>query len=315
MSAGQNELPAIDHFSQLAKAARVVLDKDAGPSFTEQYVSREQGKIYVRDYEGAEPAFVLMHGFPDNLHIYDYLIPQLVARGRRVVTFDFLGFGRSDKPVGAAYSFKQQLGDLRAVVNSFGLGTIVPVVHDASGPAGLNFAIDYPDSTASLVILNCGYDNAPTVKWPEMIELFANPTLRALANAVLQSPEQFGWVVNFQRSLFRNNLADRHNARYDSFLVPLIDKNFRDAPSSAPAFGQMTAQFYAELTRNTSRLSKLEDLAVPAKIIWGEDDPYINVGVAQHYKNHLKHASLKVIAAGHWLQIDEPEQVAKEMLS
>ena len=41
-----------------------------------------------------------MHGFPDNLHIYDYLIPHLVARGRRVVAFDFLGFGEFDKPAG-----------------------------------------------------------------------------------------------------------------------------------------------------------------------------------------------------------------------
>jgi haloalkane dehalogenase len=35
---------------------------------------------------------VLMHGFPDNLHIYDELIPHLVAAGRWVVTFRFPGF-------------------------------------------------------------------------------------------------------------------------------------------------------------------------------------------------------------------------------
>jgi pimeloyl-ACP methyl ester carboxylesterase len=29
----------------------------------------------------------------------------------------------------------------------------------------------------------------------------------------------------------------------------------------------------------------------------------------------LKHASLYLVPAGHWLQIDEPEQVATEMLS
>ena len=56
-----------------------------------------------------------MHGFPDNLHIYDDLVPHLVAAGRRVVTFDFLGFGASDKP-GTGYSFAQQMGDLEAVV-------------------------------------------------------------------------------------------------------------------------------------------------------------------------------------------------------
>jgi haloalkane dehalogenase len=39
------------------------------PSFIEHYVSRQQGRVYARDHEGAGPAFVLMHGFPDNLHI------------------------------------------------------------------------------------------------------------------------------------------------------------------------------------------------------------------------------------------------------
>jgi pimeloyl-ACP methyl ester carboxylesterase len=59
-----------------------------------------------------------MHGFPDNLRVYDELIPYLIAGGRRVVTFDFLGFGASDKPVGATYTFKLQLGDMEAVVDA-----------------------------------------------------------------------------------------------------------------------------------------------------------------------------------------------------
>jgi len=71
---------------------------DSKPVFAEHHVPREQGRVYARDYKGADPAFVLMHGLPDNLHIWDDLIPYLVASGRRVVSFDFLGFGASDKP-------------------------------------------------------------------------------------------------------------------------------------------------------------------------------------------------------------------------
>src|SRR2546425_1054869 len=100
---------------------------DSKPFFAENHVPREQRRVYARDYKGADPAFVLMHGFPDNLHIWDDLIPYLVASGRRVVAFDFLGFGASDKPSGAIYSFKQQLGDLETVVEVLGLGKIVPV--------------------------------------------------------------------------------------------------------------------------------------------------------------------------------------------
>jgi haloalkane dehalogenase len=288
---------------------------DSPPSFTEHHVPREQGRVYARDYEGAGPAFVLMHGFPDNSHIYDDLIPHLVAGGRRVVAFDFLGFGASDKPAGATYSFSQQLGDLKAVVDDLELGKIVPVMHDSSGAAGTNFAIDYPENVASLVILNSAFARAPTDKWPELIELFATTNLKALSSAIMQSPAQFGWIVNFQREQFKKSLADKHKARYDAFLGQIIDGNFRNQPSSGPAFAQMTSQFFAELDRNTTRISKMEALDIPAKVIWGENDPYINVGVARNFQSHLKHASLHLVPAGHWLQIDEPELVAKEMLS
>ena len=59
--------------------------------YREHWVTRGEYRIYVREYNGEEPAIVLMHGFPDNLHLYDRLVPHLVAEGRRVVVFDFLG--------------------------------------------------------------------------------------------------------------------------------------------------------------------------------------------------------------------------------
>ena len=58
---------------------------DSKPVFTEHHVSRDRGSLYARDYDGTSPAFVLMHGFPDNLRIYDDLIPYLVAGRRRAI--------------------------------------------------------------------------------------------------------------------------------------------------------------------------------------------------------------------------------------
>jgi pimeloyl-ACP methyl ester carboxylesterase len=82
------------------------------PAFTEHRVRHAGGSLYVRDFPGSGPAFVLLHGFPDNSYIYDHLIPHLAGAGRRTMAFDFLGFGASDKPEGAVYTFEQQLGDL-----------------------------------------------------------------------------------------------------------------------------------------------------------------------------------------------------------
>jgi haloalkane dehalogenase len=289
---------------------------DTKPSFIEHYVPREEGRVYVREYAGTNPAFVLMHGFPDNLQIYDQLIPHLVAAGRRVVTFDFLGFGASDKPAGANYSFKQQQNDLEAVVEALHLAKIVPVGHDAGGPAAINFAIDHPDRVTSLCLLNTFYAATPTIRLPELIELFANPSLKALAEAITQSPEQFAFVLRFQQKRFLETLPEEQKATFEAILAPIINNNFnfgRQA-GSGPAFAQMTAQVYEEVTRNTQRLPDLEAIDIRVKLIWGNTDLNLNTGVAEDFQSHLKHASLLVLSAGHWPQIDTPEQVAKEML-
>ena len=67
------------------------------PAFTEHRVRHAGGSLYVRDFPGSGPAFVLLHGFPDNSYIYDHLIPHLAGAGRSTIAFDFLGFGASDK--------------------------------------------------------------------------------------------------------------------------------------------------------------------------------------------------------------------------
>jgi haloalkane dehalogenase len=120
------------------------------PAFTEHRVQHAGGSLYVRDFPGSGPAFVPLHGFPDNSHIYDDLIPHLTAAGLRTIAFDFLGFGASDKPEGAVYTFEQQLGDLEAVADAFGLEKIIPVGHDAGGPAAVNFALRHPTRAAGI---------------------------------------------------------------------------------------------------------------------------------------------------------------------
>jgi haloalkane dehalogenase len=283
-------------------------------AFTEHRVPRTEGSLYVRDYAGAEPAFVLMHGFPDNLHIWDDLIPHLTASGRRVVTFDFLGFGASDKPANVLYSFKQQLGDLEAVVESLGLGKIVPVAHDSSGMATLNYTLSRPDSVDSAIMLNSAYCEDSTVLWPEMITLFATRSMQPLAMAIAQSPEQFGWLLKWQQKKFSDPLTELQKSHFSSFIGPLISDNFIVQPGAGPAFVQLAAEFFDEHARNAERLIALKKLDIPVKLIWGQYDPYITVAVAERRLTQLRNGSLTVIPAGHWLQADEPAQVAKAML-
>ena len=263
--------------------------------FSEHHIPRGEGRLYARDYAGSGPAFVLMHGFPDNLHIWDDLIPYLVAGGRRVVTFDFLGFGASDKPAGAVYSFKQQLGDLEAVVAGLDLGKIVPVAHDASGMATLNYALAHPDGVDSAIMLNSAYSEDSTILWPEIITLFATRSMQSLAIAIAQSPEQFGWLLKWQQKQFVDALPEVQKAHFSRFIGQLISDNFTAQPSAGAAFVQLAADFIEEHARNAKRLPELRTLDIPVKLIWGQYDPYITVAVAERRRSQLKNAFLTVI--------------------
>ena len=123
--------------------------------YREHKVPRGQYRIYAREHGGEEPAIVLMHGFPDNLHLDDRLVPHL--SGRRVVVFDFLGWGRSDKPEDYPYTADNQTRDLGAVIGHLRLDSVVLVAHDASGPTAIDWALAHPERTAALVLLNTYY--------------------------------------------------------------------------------------------------------------------------------------------------------------
>ena len=122
--------------------------------YQETFVQRNQHRIYVRDHPGAEPAIILMHGFPDNVHLYDRLVPYL-SPPRRLVLFDFLGWGSSDKPSGYPYTTANQVGDLDAVITQLGLEQVLLVPHDASGPPAIDLSFTHISLlTEVLTVLN-----------------------------------------------------------------------------------------------------------------------------------------------------------------
>jgi pimeloyl-ACP methyl ester carboxylesterase len=234
--------------------------------------SCDRGNLYVRDFPGSGVAFVLLHGFPDNSHIYDDLIPHLASAGRRTISIDFLGFGASDKLDGA-HSFEQQLRDLEAVVEALGLEKIIPVGHDVGGPTAVNFALKHPERAAAVCLMNAFYGDAPGLRVPEFIELFANKSLKSLTRHLLVSPEQFAWLLAFQRDQMQVGLTEAQKAHYTQFLGPIIDNNFRQRPSAGPAFAQMTYQYSDEIAANTAPSSRFQALRRPSLTHLGKGRP------------------------------------------
>src|SRR5438552_8484540 len=209
--------------------------KEQTVSYTEHVVQRGPYHLYAREYPGEEPAIVLMHGFPDNLHLYDRLLPWLIS-SRRVVTFDFLGWGESDKPAGYPYTAANQVGDLDAVIEQLHLQQVVLVAHDASGPPAIDWALAHADRVAALVLLNTYYGAMPSLRPPEAIWLFSTPTVRNVARVVSKLFHNFLFrkMYWWQVGGFMREAADREE------FLPLLYHQFAATPSTQPAFFRLT---------------------------------------------------------------------------
>jgi haloalkane dehalogenase len=280
----------------------------ASQPYRDHLVSHQGSNIYVRHHEGTGPAFVLMHGFPDNLHIYDRFIPALPDR--QVITFDFLGWGASDKPTDYPYTSKQQEGELHAVLAALQIDQIIPVAHDASGPVAINWALDHQERVSALVLLNTYYGQAPTLRFPEFISLFADPAYAALSRAMAQDPTVAGWLLAWQGRQFGED------EQLQQSLLSIVGPQFAGTPSTFPPFIGLTSDLPATVQATTRRMPDLKAFARPVRIIFGAEDPYLNPGVARSLHEALPTSDLALLPKkGHWPQLGGALEVAQILLS
>ena len=280
-------------------------------SYTEHVVERGPYHLYAREYPGEEPAIVLIHGFPDNLHLYDRLLPWL-SPSRRVVTFDFLGWGASDKPAGYPYTATNQVGDLDAVIEQLKLEQVILVAHDASGPPAIDWALAHPDRVAALVLLNTYYNAMPTLRPPEAIWLFSQPGVRVVARFV---------STLFQNLVFRKMYwwqvgGFMRDAEVREEFLPLLYHQFAVMPSAQPAFFRLNEDLPSTVRDRSRMIPQMKAFRRPVRIIFGAKDRYLNTGVAQRFHEMFPTSDLFLLPdANHFVQIDEPEEVAHLLLS
>jgi haloalkane dehalogenase len=272
-------------------------------SYQETWIRHGEHRIYSRTYEGTGPTIVLMHGFPDNMRLYDKLVPYLTS-GRKVVTFDFLGWGASDKPAGYPYTATNQTADLDAVIDQLGLDQVVLVAHDASGPPAIDWALAHPDRVARLVLLNTYYGWVPGLRRPEAIFLYSTPVLRNLARFVMRKATRLdARLYHWQVGRFIGDDTTRRE------LLPLLYDEFQAA---RPAFWRLNDDLLSTVFSRRRQRPRLRTFPRPVRIVFGAADPYLNVRVARAFHKEFPHSELFLIPkARHYVQVDEPQQVAE----
>lgn len=269
-------------------------------------VPRAGHLLHVEVTGGEGVPLVLLHGFPDNLHLYDELMPHL--GDRRVVRFDFLGWGRSDKPAGYPYTADNQTGDLAAVIDHLGLDRVVLVAHDASGPPAIDWALLHPHRVSALVLLNTYYHLTPSLRRPPAIALYSTPLLRTATRALVRPGSDLARrLYTWQVGRF---ICD------DQRRDPLVNRLYDEFIPAQPAFWRLNDDLLGTALTRRRRLPDLRRFGRPVRVVFGAEDPYLNPKLGRRFADLFPRAELHLLpAAGHYVQVDQPERTAALVLA
>lgn len=103
---------------------------------------------------GKGPLVVMIHGFPDFWYSWRHQMEAL-SSSFQVVAIDQRGYNQSDKPKGVEhYDMTLLVGDVAAVIKHLGQTRATIVGHDWGGIVAWQFAMQVPQMTEHLVILN-----------------------------------------------------------------------------------------------------------------------------------------------------------------
>jgi non-heme chloroperoxidase len=83
--------------------------------------------LHYEDH-GSGPPVVLIHGYPLSGRAWDKQLPVLLQAGRRVITYDRRGFGKSSQPT-SGYDYDTFAADLHALVEELDLRDATLVGH------------------------------------------------------------------------------------------------------------------------------------------------------------------------------------------
>jgi haloalkane dehalogenase len=134
-----------------------------GFTFALHYVENLPGYEGIRIHyldegpQDAKQVFLCLHGEPTWSYLYRNMILVFTVAGHRSVAPDFIGFGRSDKPVDdAVYTFTFHREMLRRWIERLDLRNITLVCQDWGGLLGLTLPVDMPGRFTRLLVMNTG---------------------------------------------------------------------------------------------------------------------------------------------------------------
>ena len=252
-----------------------------------------------------EPPLLVLHGFPSASFDWRHVLDRLAAR-RRVILFDFLGFGLSDKP-DLRYGIHLHADLAQQLVAELGLDEVALLTHDMGDTVGGELLARSLEGTLGFgirgrVITNGSIYLAMAQLTAGQQALLAAPDERLPGDV---SPESFqpGFTAGLAGTFApaRQPPADELDAQWELMAT---DDGYRLLPR--------LIRYIEDRRVDEARFTgAIENHPSPLGIIWGELDPVAVHPMALRLRESRPDAPLTTLdGVGHYPMIEDPDRFA-----
>jgi pimeloyl-ACP methyl ester carboxylesterase len=259
--------------------------------------------FYREAGDKSAPTIVLLHGFPTSSHMYRDLIPQL-ADTFRVIAPDYIGFGYSDAPNVAEFSYTfDNLATLLFEV--LGLKQFSIYVQDYGAPVGYRIASKHPEAIKGIVVQNGNaYLEGIGGAFDAMKPFWAN------RNTETEKPVR--GLLTLETTTFQYT----HGAKNPKRISPdnwTFDQTFLDRPGNDAIQLNLLHNYSSNVALYEGWHEYFRTSQPLTLIVWGKNDPFFTVEGAKAYQRDLPKAELHLLDAGHFALEEEGDFIAERI--
>jgi len=253
-------------------------------------VLRRHAVTVTGDPDGQPMLFA--HGFGCDQTLWRFVAPAF-ERDFRVVTFDYVGAGRSDR---GAYdrrryaSLEGYAGDMLAICRALDLHEVVLVGHSVSAIVAILASIAEPDRFSDLVLIT------PSPRYLDDPPDYRGGFSRGDIDGLLQ-------------------MLDVNAMGWASFLAPIVMGNpdrpelTTDLEATFCSIDPVMARQFAEVTFLADNRVDVATVSTPSLIVQCANDAVAPMAVGEYMKRHLPRSTMTVIeATGHCPHVSHPAQ-------
>lgn len=265
---------------------------------TGDFISFKGHRIFVRTQGSGEP-ILFLHGFPTSSYDYARIAP-LLDNQFKLIFFDFLGYGFSDKPRQHPYSLFEQAEITQAVAQHFGLAKTRLVAHDMGDSVTLEAIRRGQPEITKLVMLNGSVlldDYRPLITQKLLLHPVIGPIVTSLR--LICKPA-------FARQFRKLFAAPLTGSEIDEFWS-LIQYN-----DGMGIYHLLIRYLRERKIHEHTWLDALKAHTAPLTVIWGQRDPVAVPSIANAILERRPDTRyFPINEIGHFPQWEGPEQVAE----